>query len=110
MSFMNPESYSLTEKSASEGIRISPRTLRRFRESALAPRHIVTPSRRVKFSMRDVQDWINRQINEGFMQDLRDGGVVSKQALHQGGKVTATDKVAENLASMNEKARLALVD
>ena len=108
---MNPESYSLTEKSASEVIGISPRTLRRFRESALAPRHLVTPSRRVKYSMKDVTEWMDRQINEGFMQDLRNGGVVSREALHQGGTArTASDDVEENLASMNEKARLALVD
>ena len=43
------------------------------------------------------------------MQDLRNGGVVSKKALHRGGVVTEeiTDPL---LKEMNEKARLALVD
>jgi len=110
MSFMNPESsYNLTEKQAAAEIGISPRTLRRYRHDDVAPPYLYTPTKRAKYSRKDLKQWIEQQVVGGFMQDLRDGGVVSKKALHRGGVVTEeiTDPL---LKEMNEKARLALVD
>ena len=107
MSFLNPDSrYSLTETKASELIGVSPRTLRRYRENGVAPKYLKTPTQRVKYSMNDVTNWIEQQVKKGKMQDLRDGWIVSKQALTQGGNVQKfKDIVDENLAQMNEKAR-----
>ena len=74
----NISAYTLTEKSASEIIGVSARTLRRFRENALAPKHLITPTRRIKYSVKDVNDWIECQLNEGFQPIIRGTGT----ALH----------------------------
>jgi len=71
----------MSETDTAKRLGVSQRTLRRWRNNSLSPEYFLTPTGRPRYNPEQVNEFVEKQIKNRHVQDLRNGGMVSRANL-----------------------------